>query len=440
MNQKTELLKRRAEIAGKRAEITVELLRAEVPDERHDELIQQRGALDKDYARTETLLALASADEDAARAEAGTPLAGPGSRRREVRAFDFGLSEIPERFAGPILRSQSGEHVPVLRSGDSLAAFLPRTESRAEDLGVGGFLRALYFGPRSETERRVLAEASVGAGGALVPTPLSAAIIDMLTTRAVAFRAGASLIPMTSQTLRGVKVVGMPEGAWRAENAPIVEDQPAFGDFTLRAHTWALLVRVSRELLEDAINLDATLRSVFATTASLALDKAVLFGSGTDDEPLGLANQPGVQTISMGVNGGTLTGWGKILDAALALETANAGDITAIVAAPRTGRALYGASDSTGQPLQTPPRLAGVPVLTTTSLPVDEAQGTAANASSVFLGDWREVLVGMRTQLQISVLQERYADNGQIGFVLWMRGDVQMARPASMARIVGVTP
>ena len=95
--------------------------------------------------------------------------------------------------------------------------------------------------------------------------------------------------------------------------------------------------------------------------------------------------------------------------------------------------------DTTGQPLQPPPRLAGVPLLATTSVPTTETQGTAANSSSILLGDFSQVLVGMRTQLQVAVLQERYADNGQVGFVLWMRGDTMLAHPAAMARITGIT-
>ena len=111
-----------------------------------------------------------------------------------------------------------------------------------------------------------------------------------------------------------------------------------------------------------------------------------------------------------------------------------------MVAAPRTARTINGLVDSTGQPLQQPPRLAGIPMLTTTSVPVTETQGTASNTSSILMGDWSSVVVGMRTQLQVSVLQERFADNGQVGFVLWLRADVALARPAAMARIVGIKP
>ena len=129
-----------------------------------------------------------------------------------------------------------------------------------------------------------------------------------------------------------------------------------------------------------------------------------------------------------------------MLDAKLALETVNEGAITTIVLAPRSNRVLSGLTDTTGQPLTPPPLLANVPILSTMAVPVNETQGTATNASSAFLGDFSQVMVGIRTQLQITVLNERFAEFGQVGFVGWLRADVQVARPAALAKIVGIKP
>jgi HK97 family phage major capsid protein len=142
----------------------------------------------------------------------------------------------------------------------------------------------------------------------------------------------------------------------------------------------------------------------------------------------------------MGTNGAQLTNWTQPLNAVQALETANAGTVSAMVMAPRSARAIYGFVDSTGQPLMPPPRVANVPVLVSTSVPVNETQGTSNNASSIFMGDFAEVLIGLRTSLQIQVLQERFAEVGQIGFIAWMRADVALARPGAIARIAGIIP
>ena len=54
-----------------------------------------------------------------------------------------------------------------------------------------------------------------------------------------------------------------------------------------------------------------------------------------------------------------------------------------------------------------------LPRYATTQEPVNRTQGTSVDASNVYyVGDWTQVCIGMRTDLQISVLSERYADSG----------------------------
>jgi HK97 family phage major capsid protein len=231
-----------------------------------------------------------------------------------------------------------------------------------------------------------------------------------------------------------------PVGDWRAENANIVESDPVFDQVTLTAKTWAVRFNVSRELLEDGQNTDAAIRAILAGAAAVGLDQAILVGSGASNQPLGIRGQSGIQAVSMGTNGAQLTNWTPQLNAVQALETANAGVVSAMIMAPRTSRAIYGFVDSTGQPLMPPPRVANVPVLVSTSVPINETQGSSSVASSIFMGDFSEVMIGLRTELQIQVLQERFAEIGQIGFIAWMRADVALARPGAIARIAGIIP
>jgi HK97 family phage major capsid protein len=111
-----------------------------------------------------------------------------------------------------------------------------------------------------------------------------------------------------------------------------------------------------------------------------------------------------------------------------------------MVMSPRTTRQINGFVDTTNQWLQAPPRLASVPTYASTSIPVNETQGTSTDCTSIFLGDFTEVMIGLRTDLQITMLAERYAELGQVGFVAWMRADVALARPAAIARILGIRP
>ena len=337
-------------------------------------------------------------------------------------------------------RTDSGERVPVLTREQRIAEFVPAERTAASDVGLGRFIGALLNGPKNDLERRALAEGSVSSGGAFLPAPLATEVIDHARIENVAFKAGVRTVPMANKTMRMARVVSDPVPQWRAENALIAESEPVFGDMTMDAKSLAVRFVVSRELLEDTPNMDALLRSTMAAGFARGLDDAIFFGTGTNNQPLGLANTPGLQVTSMGTNGGALTSYAPILDAMFALQTVNEGKVDAIVLAPRSGRAIAGFVDAQGQPLQPPPLLASVPILATNGIPVNQTQGTASTASSAFLGDFSQMLVGIRTQLQITVLNERFAEFGQVGFIGWLRADVQVARPAALAKIVGIKP
>ena len=98
------------------------------------------------------------------------------------------------------------------------------------------------------------------------------------------------------------------------------------------------------------------------------------------------------------------------LTALQALRTANAADPTAAVMAPRTEATYNKLKDSTAQPLRRP----------------------------VILGNFAELMIGMRTQIRIDLLKETFAANGQYAFLAWMRSDVQLMRAASFAQITGI--
>ena len=71
-----------------------------------------------------------------------------------------------------------------------------RFDPAEQDLSFDKYLRGMATADWSGAEHeRALAEATTGAGGALVPSPLSARVIDLARNRTVVFRAGAQTVP-----------------------------------------------------------------------------------------------------------------------------------------------------------------------------------------------------------------------------------------------------
>jgi HK97 family phage major capsid protein len=305
---------------------------------------------------------------------------------------------------------------------------------------LGAILRAMVTGPRNDMERRVLAEGSDSAGGYTVPTPLAMQFIDRLRAASVVMRAGALTVDMTSETLALARLATDPTVAWRAENAEVTASDPTFARVLLTAKSLASLVKVSRELLEDSVNVTAMLERAFTQSMAVEFDRAALFGTGDSDDPEGVTNMTGIGSVEMAENGAALSGWDKVSDTIYELEVDNAGSPTAMIFHPRTGNTIRKLKDGEGNPLTMPTDIAAIPRLPTTSVPIDETQGTAENASSIVMGHFPELLIGLRSQLRIEILKERYGEYLQYGFLCHMRGDVQAAHVESFAVLKGITP
>ena len=308
-------------------------------------------------------------------------------------------------------------------------------------LGVGAYLRAMVLGPTNELERRALSEGTDSAGGFTVPDILVANIIDRMRARATVFASGAQTVPLQSDVQKIARLATDPSAAWYAENAALAGGDPVFEALTFTPQTLAAgPVRASRQLLQDSLNIESALENAFIQALALEVDRVALRGSGTSPEPRGLRSMTGVNEISMGVNGAAMTTYDTLIDARQLILAANGPEPTSAIMATRTDTTIAKYKDTTNQPLNRPEALRNVTFRATTQVPVNETQGSASNASTVYMGGFDELFVGIRSALRIEVLKERYADNLQYGFIAWLRADVQVAHAASFARVIGIIP
>lgn len=312
-----------------------------------------------------------------------------------------------------------------------------------DQLNFGKYFRGLLTGNwhEADAERRAMSEGTATAGGHMVPTPLSTSIIDKMRNQAVIFRAGAITVPMTSQTLKFARLTTDPTGAWTAENTTISASDAVFDSVTFTARKLAALVKMSVELVEDAPNATEVVENAIAESLALELDRVALYGSGTPPEPRGIFNDANVPVVSMGTNGAALTDYDELLDAVFTV-IANNGTPKAAIYAPRTAAVIEKWKDSQNQPLVAPPSWAALTKLVSNQVSITSTQGSATNASSVFVGDFATVGVGMRTQLMLEASREAgtaFAD-GQVWIRAYLRSDVQVLQPKKLATLKGVIP
>jgi len=286
-----------------------------------------------------------------------------------------------------------------------------------------------------------LSEGSDSSGGYSVPSELLAEVIDDMRAATVCIQAGARTVPLRTDSTRMLKIVKDPTPTWRAENSLVSESDPNFGAVEFKPRSLAVIVKASRELLADSMNIDTAIRLAFAASMAQALDKAALFGTGQDNEPLGLLNH-NIPTITMGDNGAAFTDYNPLLDLIELYENNDNWDMNGrtMVMNPTVKRQLAGLVNSEGDPLRQPEELYQIPRLVTTNMPTNETQGSASNASSIVLGEFSKMMIGLRDQMRIEVLREQFADHMQYGFLCWMRADIALMHERSFARLAGITP
>jgi len=90
---------------------------------------------------------------------------------------------------------------------------------------------------------------------------------------------------------------------WYNEGGTISESTPAFDQLTLSANTLASMVEYSRKLLRQS-DVEQILRRDMTRTMAVALDTAILNGSGSGAEPRGILQTSGIGAVVGGTNGG----------------------------------------------------------------------------------------------------------------------------------------
>jgi len=300
-------------------------------------------------------------------------------------------------------------------------------------LSVGQYLRSMIVGGKTEAERRALSAGSDSAGGFTVPDILSATLIDLARAQSVVMRAGAQTVPLTSDTNNMAKLLTDPVPAWRAEGGSVAESDPTFGRVQLIPRSLAVQTHISAELMEDSLNLATDLPLVLAAAMAVELDRVALLGTGTAPEPRGIANTVGIGTFAQNA---AISSFANLSRARTAILTSNQNP-TAYIMHPRDEGMFTDLVDADGNPLVMPTRVSEIPMLTTTSIPVDG--GTGTDESTIIAGDFRRLMVGIRSDIRVEILKtSTYASNLQYTLLAHMRADVAVTHPGAFYTLTGV--
>ena len=338
--------------------------------------------------------------------------------RERLKAVEAKLTA--RAFASPsdTRRAVGGSHRPVSLS--KIITAVAETRNTGENA---------WQTAGAEYERDVIAQhrtAMAGGfdtlGGYVVPEEyLPQEFIELLRAKTIALQLGArELSDLTGSPVRIPRHTGSATGYWVAENAAITESNETLGDMTLQPRKLAALVKSSNELLMlGNPSVEALIMEDLARGLALKLDLAIIAGTGSNNEPLGIKNTTGILTTSMNAPPNE----DSLLDMVYQLEANNSAEgklgwacdplVWDKVRRMRdgNGRRLF-SPDNLAEGI--PQRLLGFPVRTSTQM-----DATADSSGDMIFGDWSQCIVASWGGLRFAVSTQ--ADTAFAADQTWIR-------------------
>lgn len=290
---------------------------------------------------------------------------------------------------------------------------------------TGFFMPSDVTMQRDATPGYVVGEAT--QGGNLVATELRASsFIDLLRSKAIVTRLGATVISGLVGNLEIPRQTGASSTFWIAENGTPTASNATFDKVALKPKTIGALSPISRNLLlQSSMQVEAFVRNELAKSLALGIDLAALSGTGTNNQPTGIANMTGICTVEGGTNGGSVT-FDKLIDMETQVATANAdaenmyylcnaATIGFLKKIKNTSGDYIWKSPADAVRNGFPGEVNGYGVARSNQVRGNLEKGTSKTCQEIFFGNWSDLLIGEWGFLEIDV--NRYGDQWKSGGV-----------------------
>lgn len=275
--------------------------------------------------------------------------------------------------------------------------------------------------------RRDLTVGLATGGGHLVATDLlMASFIELLRNRMVLQRAGMTVLNGLVGNIAIPRQTGGATAFWVAESGNPTESQQAFDQVTMTPKTVGAFTDYSRRLLlQTSLDVENFIRLDLAKIIGLELDRVGLYGSGAANQPLGIKNVSGINTVDFAANAPT---WPEIvnLETQVAADNADVGTLAYIInATGRGGLKTTEKAASTGIFIWEPGN-------TVNGYRTEVSNQVAAN--DFLFGNWADLLLGMWSGLDLLVDPFTGSTSGTVRVVALQDVDFAVRHPESFCR------
>lgn len=299
-------------------------------------------------------------------------------------------------------------------------------EIRAMLLGEAGAPRGVEVKPEGTFNARSLTKLTAAAGLNTVPTTFYDQLVAHMIEVSAILQAGVRIINTSGgETIQIPKTTAHSTAAIVTEGSAIGVSDPAFGQASLGAYKYGVMVQVSRELVDDTgIDLQGYLAEETGRALGNAIGAHLVAGTGTS-QPRGV-----ITDATLGVTGGTGVTGGFTGDDLISLYYSviapyRNSPAAAWLVKDSTMANLRKIKDTTGQYIfqpslqaNTPETLLGQPVYTDPNMPA-----TGLSNKSVLFGDFSRYFVRLAGGVRFERSDDFAFSTDLITYRALLRGD-----------------
>ena len=297
--------------------------------------------------------------------------------------------------------------------------------------GSDEYKHAFWDAIRGRGVTNVLSIGTDTSGGYLVPEEFANELVQALQEQNI-FRRIARIVSTSREKLKVPVAATLGTANWIDENEAIPESDVTFGQVVLNAYKLGTLMRASTELLEDsAFNMETFIASEFARRMGTREEEAFCLGDGSG-KPTGIFQATGGAQVGTEAESMDIT-FDDVINLFYSLKP------------PYRNKAVFVTNDTTMKVMRkikgndgqyiwqpsvtmgTPDTIIGRPVYTSPYCPE-----MAAGALVMAFGDFTYYWVADRREMRFKVLNEKYAENDQVGFFATERIDGKLVLPEAI--------
>lgn len=262
-------------------------------------------------------------------------------------------------------------------------------------------------------------------GFGIATTLMPQSFIDILRNRATIMQLGTTMGGLVGN-IDIPKQVAASQGYWLGEDVDATESNLELGQIHLTPKTVAAFSEITRKLMvQSSLDVEALVRADLAKALALTIDKAGYYGTGTNSQPLGIANQTGIHAVNFAAAGAPTFAELVAMETSIALDNADVASMSYVSNASFRGYAKTALKF---------PNTAASGTIWEPGATVNGYRTEITNqltAGDVFMGNFADLLIGMWGGLELLVDPYTHSKKGRLRVVVFQDVDFALRRTQS---------